>query len=385
MICRSGNIIRNDFICHGKGSLMPTRGLSRLAIAFVLAIFLPGCSNNIATRNAYVTLPTINQILAYRVNNKNGQLMRVFGGTFNAGMSPSSVVVHPSTHFVYVANSGENDISLYNVDSSSGTLREVLPRTTTALNPVSLAMDPSGNFLYVVNRGINGVSSYAIDASKGTLTAVAGTPVAAGFSPSNAAVTPSGKFLYVPNTNSNSVSAYAIINGGLQPVLGSPFLIGNGPQAIAIDPAEHFVYITNTSDSTISVLSIDSTTGALTNIVGSPFQVVQINNTGAATGPVSLAIHPSGTLLYIANQISGDLTFYALTANGTPIETTNSPYASGHGTSYVVAESTGNFIYVVNQSNHTISVYGVNTTDGTLTLQTLVSTGQGATQMVISN
>ncbi len=385
MIRHTDNYIRNDFISHGKGLLMPTKGLSRLAIAFVLALSLAACNaNNTPTHPAYVTLPTINQVLAYRVNNKTGELMKTFGGTFNTGMSPLSVAVHPSRHFVYVANSGENDISLYTVDSNSGALREVLPRTTTALNPTNLAIDPGGSFLYVVNRGVNGVSSFSISGD-GTLSPVAGTPVAAGFGPANIAVTPSGKFVYVPNANSNSVSAYSVVNGGLQPITGSPFLLGNGPQAVAVDPGEHFVYITNAADSSISVLSIDPTTGALTNIVGSPFPVVQINNNGSATGPVSIAIHPSGTLLYIANQITGNVSFYSLASTGAPTELTNSPYGSGHGTSYVVADPTGNFLFILNQTNNTITVYDINTVDGTLTLETFVPTGHGATQMVVSN
>jgi len=363
---------------------MPTKGLSRLTMAFALAMLL-ACSNNTQTHPAYATVPTLNRVIAYRVNNRTGELMKTFGGSFLTGMSPASVAVHPSRRFVYVANSGENTISLYHVDSSSGDLDEVLPRTTTSLNPTNLAVDPSGSFLYVVNRGINGVSSYAINSSDGTLSAVAGTPVAAGFAPSDIAVTPSGKYVYVPNSNSNSVSAYAVINGGLQPVAGSPFLIGSGPQAIAIDPAEHFVYITNAAESTFSVLSIDPTTGALTSIVGSPFPVMQINNTGAATGPVSISVHPSGSLLYIANQISGNITYYSIASDGTPTEMTSSPYGSGHGTSYVVADPGGNFLFVVNQANKTITVYGINSVDGSLALETLVPTGDPVTQLVVGN
>lgn len=375
---------RSEFISHGKGFLMPTQGLSRLAIAFVLALFLAGCSNNTATHSAYVTLPTTNRVLAFRVNDTTGALSYPFGGSFLTGQSPSSVAVHPSGRFLYVANSGENDISLYNVDSTSGSLREVLPRTPAATNPTSVAMDPAGSFLYVVNRGVNGVSSYSIDASKGTLTPIAGAPVPTGFSPSQPAVTPSGKYLYVPNSNSNSVSAYSLSAGAIQPIVGSPFTIGSGPQAIAVDPAEHFVYVTNAADSTFSVLAIDPTTGALTNIVGSPFSVVQNNNTGQATGPVSITIHPSGTLLYIANQITGNVTFYSVASTGVPTELTNSPYTSGRGTNYVVADPTGNFLFIVDQTNKNISVYTINTTDGTLTLNSLVSTGVGATQMIVS-
>lgn len=363
---------------------MPTKALSRLAIAFVLAVFLGGCSSNSATHNAYVTLPTLNRVLAYRVHNNNGELTPVFGGSFVAGESPLSVAVHPSSRFLYVANSGENDISLYRVDSSSGALQEVLPRATTAARPTALAMDPSGNFLYVMNQGVNAVSSFSIDSGNGTLTAVAGGLAATGLNPAALAVTPSGKFLYVTNSNSDSVSEYSVNAGVLTPLQGSPVAVGHGPLAIAVDPGEHFVYVTNTADSTLSVLAIDPTTGALGNIVGSPFNVIQFNNTGAATGSVSIAIHPSGTLLYIANQISGNVTFYSLTASGIPVEMTNSPFTSGIGTNFVVADITGNFLFIGDQSRRHISVFSVNTTSGDITLTSLVAIGAGATQMVVS-
>ena len=363
---------------------MPTQGPSRLTIAFVLAISLAGCSNNNNTHSAYVTLPTVNRVLAYRVHNNTGELTTPFGGSFVTGQSPLSVAADPTNRFVYVANSGENDISLFSVDSSSGSLREILPRTTTAAVPTALAMDPSGNFLYVINQGVNAVSSFAIDSNKGTLTPVAGPLVSTGLNPAALVVTPSGKFLYVSNSNSASVSAYSISSGALTPIVGSPFAIGHGPLAITVDPGEHSVYVTNTADSTISVLAIDPNTGALTDIVGSPFNVIQINNTGAATGSVSIAIHPSGSLMYIANQISGNVTFYALASNGAPIETPNSPYTSGAGTNFVVVDTTGNFLFTGDQNSKRISVYSIDSTSGALTLTSLVSTGTQATQMILT-
>jgi 6-phosphogluconolactonase len=376
---------RDEFRFHGKGLLMPTKGLSRLAIAFVLATILLGCnSNNNSSHTAYVTLPTLNRVLTYRINDKTGALTSTFGGSFVAGASPTAAAVHPTNRFLYVVNAAENDISLFNIDSTSGVLREVLPRTRTSAVPIALAIDPAGSFLYVVNQGVNGVSSYSIDSSKGTLTQIAGSPVAAGLNPASIVVTPSGKYVYVTDTNSNSLSAYTVNAGALQPIAGSPFVLGNGPLAIAVDPAEKFVYVTNTVDSTLSVLSIDPTTGAVANIVGSPFDVVQINNTGADTGPVSIAIHPSGALLYIANEVTGDLTFYSIDSSGVPTELTNSPFTSGRGTNFVVIDRTGNFLFVGDQANKDLSVYGINTTTGALVLNSLVSTGVGATQMVLS-
>jgi 6-phosphogluconolactonase (cycloisomerase 2 family) len=370
--------------CKEKVFLMPTKGLSWLAIALVLAMLLAGCSNNTATHNAYVTLPTTNRLLAYRVHNNNGQLTKPFGGSFLTGESPSAVAIHPNNRWVYVANAGENDISLYIVDSSSGSLKEVLPRTTTALRPSSLVVDPSGTYLFVVNIGVNEVSSYTIDASTGVLTQVAGSPAPTGLSPSAIVVTPSGKYVYISNTNADSISGYSVNGGTLQPMVGSPFPAGRGPFAITVDPAEHFIFVTNTADSTFSVLAIDPTTGALANIVGSPFNVVQINNTGASTGPISISIHPSGTLLYIANQIAGNVSFYSVSSAGVPTEMTGSPFASGIGSNFVVVDSTGNFLFVGNQNSKNISAYNVDAATGAVTLNSLVPTGVGATQMAVS-
>lgn len=364
---------------------MRTKTLSWVALAALSAMWLAGCSNNVATHNAYVTLPTTNRLLAYRIHSNNGQLTQPFGGTFLTGDSPAAVAIHPTTRWVYVANAGENDISLFDVDSSSGALKEVLPRTPTALRPSSLAMDPGGAFLYVVNIGFNEASSYSIDASTGALTQVAGSPVATGLSPAAIAVTPSGKYVYIPNTNANSISGYTVNGGTLQPMPGSPFPAGRGPSAIAVDPAEHFIYVTNTADSTISVLAIDPATGILSNIVGSPFNVMQINNTGTTTGSVSISVHPSGTLLYVANQTAGNVSFYSISSAGVPAELTGSPFANGVGSNFVVVDSTGKFLFVGNQNSHNISVYSLDPTSGVLTLNSLVSTGVvGATSMTVA-
>lgn len=363
---------------------MRTKALSGLATVVSLAILLFACSNNTATHNAYVTLPTTNRLLAYRIHNNNGELAQPFGGSFLTGDSPSAVAIHPNNRWVYVANSGENDISLFTVDSSSGSLKEVLPRVSTSLRPSSLAIDPAGSFLYVVNIGFNQVSSYSIDSGKGTLTQVAGSLVTTGLSPAAIAVTPSGKFVYVPNTNSDSISGYTVSSGTLVPMVGSPFPAGRGPFAITVDPAEHFVYVTNTADSTISVLSIDPVTGILTNIVGSPFNVMQINNTGTATGAVSISVHPSGTLLYVANQIAGNVSFYSVSSAGVPTELTGSPFGSGIGSNFAVVDTTGDFLFVGNQNSKIISVYSIDNSTGALTLQSLVPTGVGPTSMTVA-
>ena len=76
----------------------------------------------------------------------------------------------PPTKFLYTANSGESDVSLYTI-SSAGALTEVTPRVKLrAACPTLLAMDSAGSYLYVGNSGSFDISVFSIDSSKGALT-----------------------------------------------------------------------------------------------------------------------------------------------------------------------------------------------------------------------
>ncbi len=137
-----------------------------LAATFALA-WLAGCGGGgsgsgkgSAGGNAYVAVPEANAVASYRVSSGSGNLKAVLGSPFVGGRSPISLVVHPSGKYVYTANQGGNDISLYAVNSNTGELTEVLPRTPAGLNPTSLAMDAGGDLLFVANQTSNTISVY---------------------------------------------------------------------------------------------------------------------------------------------------------------------------------------------------------------------------------
>ncbi len=103
-------------------------------------------------------------------------------------------------------------------------------------SPESLAVDPAGRFLFAANvTGANEVTSYAITPASGALTAA--STVGAGAFPLNVVIDPAGKFAYVANQNSDDISVYAVnsITGALTPVGGSPFAAGLNPRVVAID------------------------------------------------------------------------------------------------------------------------------------------------------
>ena len=90
-------------------------------------------------------------------------------------------------------------------------------------------------------------------------------------------------FAYVANQGGD-VSAYKIdsTTGVLSKVLGSPFQVGAGPQSVAVDPSGKFAYVANARSNDVSAYTINSTTGALSPVTGSPFL--------AGNNPVSVAI-----------------------------------------------------------------------------------------------
>jgi 6-phosphogluconolactonase (cycloisomerase 2 family) len=282
-------------------------------------------------------------VLAYTIDGSTGVLSPVPGSPFAAGNSPRSVAVDPSGKFAYVANSGSGDVSAYTISSTTGALTPVVGSPFTAgTTPFSVTVDPSGRFAYVANLGSGNVtgdvSAYTIDSITGALSPVAGSPFLAGTFPDSVTVDSSGRFAYVVNECGNvfcsligSVSAYAIdsTTGALSPVPGSPFTTGMSPRSVTVDPSGKFAYVANGSSSDVSAYTIDSTTGTLSPVTGSPF--------GAGAGPRSVAVDPSDKFSYVANQcgdfactVIGNVSAYTLdSSTGALSPVTGSPFAAG--------------------------------------------------------
>jgi 6-phosphogluconolactonase len=107
------------------------------------------------------------------------------------------------------------------------------------------------------------------------LTPVTGSPFLAGeFSGDftfSVTVDPSGKFAYVGNYSSNSISAFTINTntGALTAISGSPFAAGASPQSVTVDSSGKFAYVANFNSNDVSAFTINASSGALTP-VGSP-------------------------------------------------------------------------------------------------------------------
>src|SRR5437660_9611954 len=105
---------------------MPKKAAALLFACASLSLWV-GCSTT-STKYLYATVPASNQILAYREDPNSGVLTQLSVSPISAGPGVESVVIHPSGKFLYAANAGESDVSLFTI-SSTGTLTEVTPRT----------------------------------------------------------------------------------------------------------------------------------------------------------------------------------------------------------------------------------------------------------------
>jgi 6-phosphogluconolactonase (cycloisomerase 2 family) len=366
-------------------------GLPCLALALLL---LPGCSNyrsggtsggGSGSHLVYAAVPTDNGVAAYRIANNTDNLTTIFGSPFAGGMSPSSVAVDASNKFVYAANENGNDISLFTIDSSTGALTEVMPRTAAGVTPGPLLLDSANGFLYVLNRSSATISVYSVDGGSGVLKEISGSPFRSNQSPVALALSPSGKFLFVVNANLDGISAFTVNSGVLALVPGSPFPVNTVPMAavplgLAVAPSGNFVYVANSNNNTLSILSVDPSTGALASVSGSPV------TTG--TTPLAVAFDPTGAFLYVLNEGSSNISAFTVdTTTGLPTAlTTTSTFGTGTNPNFMTLDSSGKFFLVSNQGAKTITEMAINTSSGALSANSSsVTTDQPVSSIAVTN
>lgn len=294
-------------------------------------------------RFAYAANQGSKNLSAYSIDATSGALTAVGGSPFAAGTNPVSVVVDPSSRFVYVANQGSNNISAYTFDSVGALTAITGSPFASGMASGSLAIDPLGEFVYVANHGSNNISAYLIAGASGPqfcssasppaggLCPLTGSPFAAGTGPVAVAVDPLDRFVYVVNATSGNVSGYSIccssniLVGSMTPVPGSPFAAGTNPQSVVVEPTGRFAYVAGGppgSPGFVSAFSIDTTSGALTPISGSPFAV--------GTNPASLTVDISGQFVYVANSGSNDVSILKIDpTTGALTAIAGSPFAAG--------------------------------------------------------
>ena len=349
-----------------------------------------GGNTSIAPSNKFLYLPigtaVGSPINGYGINATTGVLTVLPGSPFASTTGAQQLLFTTDGKFAFSAGTfnGSTQVEAFSADTTTGALTSL--GTQPSGNPPCLAsLTPSNKFFYATSYESAGtIYGYGVNTTTGALTPLAGSPFSGHAHNCGAFVHPSGKFFFTVNesvgTSGATVSVYAInaTTGALTEVTGSPFAGGglNYDDLFASDPAGKFLYVAvgpsvnNPGPGVLLAYSVNQTTGALTPVSGSSYSV------GEYTG--ALTMDPTGKYLYVgdiyiggpgpANYVfSVNSSTGALTQISTQGPGYDSDYAISLGTGTAPVVYTPSFAYVTNQTSKSISEFTITDATGALT------------------
>ena len=225
------------------------------------------------------------------------------------GSQPFAVAVNPVTNKIYVANRGQNTVTV--IDGATNTTRTVI----VGIQPVALAVNPVTNKVYVANSGSN-------------------------FLPGSGSVT-------VINEAQLSVRT---------------FLVPLNPQAILVNPVTNKIYVAASNGSGIVAINQDGNVTVIDGRTDRPTDTIAVGR-----NPFALALNPVTNRIYVANAgIGNNCTVSVIngttdTAFGSQIVVPQTPIA-------LAVNTVTNKIYVIGIANNLGVIDGVSGNLATTTL-----------------
>lgn len=193
-------------------------------------------------------------------------------------------------------------------------------------------------------------------------------------------ITTSKTFLYLTGPGTNEVFQFQVRADGELLALNPPnFGVGSNPVSIVFQPAGTYAFIANFSGNNVTTLQLNRGNGQLatpttTNPITPP---TPTNFFNAGTAPVSMAVTPASTFLFVLNEGSNNITSFSIdptTGNLNPVS--GSPFASGCSGNSIAINPQANTLFVTCPAAGTIQAFSVSTA-GVLSAPTQVSGPSG--------
>jgi 6-phosphogluconolactonase (cycloisomerase 2 family) len=265
----------------------------------------------------------------------------ISGSPFSLGVAPSALAITPSNSFLYAASLAGG---VFGYSIGTGGALSVINggnAVITGISPTAIQVDTTGTWLIMVDPT---PTAYVFSInSDGTVTSTGSVPLAAGSSPNFMAFTPNDNFLYVSLgtvgvgilTFNSSTGVLTNTNTVLKTRQSTDAI-----QGLAVNTAGTYLYAAETGINSVRALSINATTGALTEITGSPY------TTG--TGPSAVLIDSTGSYLYVANRASNTISGFLVSSSGALTQISGSPFTAGTNPLAIAEDNTHTYICVVN-------------------------------------
>jgi hypothetical protein len=246
----------------------------------------------------------------------------------------------------------------YFIDRRNGRLSPVpgSPFLTAPWTADAITVHPSGKLVFVATESPDflnfGILVFAVN-SNGSLTAVNTTPIPTSSQIARLVADRSGKYLYALQSNTSSIEGFAVdtVSGALTPLPGSPYILSPGRRAIDLaDSYGRFLYTSNIFTESISGFAIAGKTGTLKELAGSPFAFP------AEHVPDTLALEPTGRFLYDPMQGSG-VAIYSINAGNGALTLVKALFLSGViVAAKPVSDPSGKFLYFLTGGGNTSAV-----------------------------
>ncbi|MCC2686161.1 MAG: autotransporter adhesin, partial [Paenibacillaceae bacterium] len=293
--------------------------------------FLPVHQNNVyADTNsvfstAYIT--SFDSGVVDVVNLSDGTVQKA---AITVGTQPVSAAVNPNGTQVFVANAGDNTVSV--IDPSTNTVTKTV---SVGTSPHGMAFNDDGSKVYVANEGNDTVS--VIDTSSLTVTATISTM---GFGPVDLVVV--GGKLYIACSNSSTVDVADLSSNTVTGQIN----VDQHPSGLSVNPAGTRVYVANNFGRSVSIIDT-SNNSTNTSIVDFDFTTTK--------EPMSTEVSPDGSTIYSANH---DGTLSVIDASSYMVTATINV---GFGDAVVGVSQDGTRAYTVNADDQSISVINTST------------------------
>ena len=281
----------------------------------------------------------------------------------------------------YTTDGRSPGIYTLRLNSETGALRVGGVAATTP-SPSYLALHGNGRVLYAVNeveqfmdQPSGGVSAFRIDPATGGLTPI-NQQASQGKAPCYVALDHTNRWVLVANYVSGSVATLPVRrDGGLDVARSVIEHRGHGPNTarqegphahcILAGPGTRHVLVVDLGIDAVVSYELDGATGKLTPV-----------SSGAAlkpgAGPRHLAFHPTGNFAYVANELDSTVTAFTYDRERGALDEVQTTAASPGGTvaqnypADIHVSPSGRFLYLSNRGEDAIAVFAIDTATGSL-------------------
>ncbi len=314
-----------------------------------------------------------NALSVYRANPSTGVLS--FLSNVNAGNTPWAFAQLPNHSVAYVTNAIGGTVQAFDVNNTTGAVTLIPLSSPQSNNSYGVAMDRLGRFLWTANYGFHTVQTFAINGS-GVLASSPPVSTQNGL-PYAIAAHPTMDFVYTAHQSNFALTAFSVntTTGALTQIQSLTNVVTSA-NALVIDPTGRFAYVVSGSGG-ICAFGINTTTGVLSS--------VGCANTASSGGTWSVAVHPNGQFLYTTSDTtSNNVSIFSINQTTGALTLSGSPATAGSNPRGVSVAPSGNYLYVTNYVSNNVSAFSIGGSGSSLTsLGAAIPTGPNPVGVVV--